>query len=281
MQPSFKLNHRFTRVPDSRNFIYDCLTNKVVPNQPTVPIANSLHLVKDVSTPTTLVVPGCGVLNQGNLGSCAANALAVAISIASQGTINDSCRLYTYFVTECLEGANPLQDNGSTTPALAQSLKTHLCCSEKYFSYSPQNYLKIPPLVCFQNTYPLKSVVYSYIAQDANLWSNIQNAVLNNIHNTSGHITGMTVGFQVYSSFMSSSVASSGIIPMPNTSKEKLLGGHCVAIIGYTVLSGTNYVVFQNSWGTTWGNKGCGYLPVTYLQNNGLCEQPLVISLGR
>jgi hypothetical protein len=177
MLSNFKLNHKFGDSKDPRNYIYDCIHNNKVNGQNTGTIVNSLHLAPSTSS-NIKVTPLCGVLNQGNLGACAPNALSVAISIASNGSINDSCRLYTYFITESLEGANPLQDNGSTTQAIAQSLSNYKCCSEKYFPYISSNYLKIPPITCFQNTYPLKTVIYSYINQDSNLWSNIQNAVL-------------------------------------------------------------------------------------------------------
>ena len=274
----YKLNHHFEHNKDPRNYIYDSIENKKAPNQVTKNIINSSHLV--ASNPTIQVKPLCGVFNQGDLGSCAPTALAVAISVASNGTINDACRLYTYFITQSLQGTNPLKDNGSSTQAIIQSLKSYSCCPEKYFPYLSSNYLKIPPLPCFQNTYSLKKVIYSYIAQDANMWANIQNSILNVIHQVKGGFTGLTLGFRVYSSFMTAQVAKNGIVPMPNPSKERSLGGHCVALVGYVTLPTGNYVVFQNSWGTGWGNGGFGYFPIQYLQNPSLSEKPLVFSLG-
>ena len=274
----FKLNHNFHHNIDPRNYIYDSIENQKAPNQVTKNIVNSLHLV--ASTPVIQVTPKTGVFNQGNLGSCAPTALAVAISVATNGKINDSCRLYTYFITASLQGTNPLQDNGSTTKEIIQCLKNYSCCPEPYFPYVPSNFLKIPPLSCFQNTYPLKKVIYSYIAQDRNMWANIQNSILNVIHQVKGGFTGMIVGFRVYSSFMSSQATTTGIIPIPKPSKEQSLGGHCVALVGYVTLATGNYVVFQNSWGTGWGNGGFGYFPIAYLQNPSLSEKPLVFSLG-
>lgn len=278
MTSSFKLNHNFQHNNDPRNYVYDCLENKKAQNQPSGTIKNSLHITK--ISPSIQLIALSGTLNQGNLGSCAQNALAVAISIASTGKINDLCRLYNYFITQSLDNSNPLQDNGSTTQSLIQSLKKYRCCSEKYFPYLPLNYLKIPPITCFQNTYPLKQVVYSYISQDVNMWTNIQNSILNTNNKVSGNISGMTLGIRVYSSFMNSQVATTGIVPMPNVNTEKLLGGHCLAIVGYTTINTINYVIFQNSWGTGWGNKGCGYIPIDYLRNPSLSEKPLLINIG-
>lgn len=278
MDNSFKLNHNFQHNTDPRNYIYDCVENKKAQNQPSGTLKNSLHITK--ITPSIQLIPLSGTLNQGNLGSCAQNALAIAISIASNGKINDLCRLYNYFITQSLDNSNPLKDNGSTTQSLIQSLKKYSCCSEKYFPYLPLNYFKIPPITCFQNIYPLKQVVYSYISQDVNMWANIQNSILNTKNKVSRNITGMTLGIQVYSSFMNSQVATTGIVPMPNLKTDELLGGHCVAIVGYTTINTINYVIFQNSWGTRWGNKGCGYIPIDYLRNPSLSEKPLLINVG-
>ena len=57
-------------------------------------------------------------------------------------------------------------------------------------------------------------------------------------------------GLNVYESFESDVVANTGIVPMPNISCEKSLGGHAVLIVGYT---GTGYFIVRNSWGVNWG----------------------------
>jgi len=278
MQTTYLLTHKFNNTPNSTNYIYDCIKNTQALNQYTPPINNILHLAK--ITPTIQVTVNQGILNQGSLGSCGPNALAVAVSVASKSKINDLCRLYTYFNTEALEGANPLQDYGVITQVLVQSLQKYKCCPEKYFPYVSTNYLKPPPLTCYQNTYAISNVVYTYISQNSSMFVNIQNAILNTIHQIPGQITGIIVGIQVYNSFLTSAVASNGIVPMPNTKTEPLAGGHCVALIGYVTIGNSYYVVFQNSWGASWGNNGCGYLPIAYLQNPALSEKPTVISFN-
>ena len=265
--------HKFDNNKDPRNFVYDAINNNKTVNQPEMNIPK--NKLNKASLPTTVLnTPACGVLNQGNLGSCGPNSLAIASSICSAGKLNDLCRLYTYFNTQCLDNDNPLEDNGVTTQNLVKSLQKYSCCPEKYLPYVTQNYLTLPPLNCYQNTYTLSNVTYSYIQQNSSMLQNLQNNLLNT--NNKSQITGVVVGINVYSSFPMNS--KNGIIPIPNANKEQLLGGHCVAIVGYTVINNTNYIIFQNSWGTSWGNKGLGYLPIAYLQNPNLSECPTVIS---
>ena len=74
------------------------------------------------------------------------------------------------------------------------------------------------------------------------------------------------IGIPVYESFMD---ASGGVIPMPG-SNEALLGGHELAVCGWTVKNGTKCFVFKNSWYNIpgiqpWGDNGFGYLPEAYM----------------
>lgn len=54
-------------------------------------------------------------------------------------------------------------------------------------------------------------------------------------------------GFKVYESFMN--VKHDGIVPMPDINKEKLLGGHCVACVGFKKINAKDYFIIRNSWG--------------------------------
>ena len=65
-------------------------------------------------------------------------------------------------------------------------------------------------------------------------------------------------GITVYESMMSDAVAQTGIVPMPTT-QEKVLGGHAILAVGFD--DKTQRFKFRNSWGTTWGDDGYGYLP--------------------
>ena len=75
----------------------------------------------------------------------------------------------------------------------------------------------------------------------------------------------VTIGFDVYSSFDSPTVARTGIMPYPNIRKEKLLGGHAVLIVGYNKNNDT--FIVRNSWGKYWGDNGYFYMPFQVIKN--------------
>lgn len=56
-----------------------------------------------------------------------------------------------------------------------------------------------------------------------------------------------------------------GRIPMP-ASARRLAGLHAILAVGYT----EDEVIFRNSWGEGWGDRGYGYLPTEYLDQYGV-----------
>ena len=65
------------------------------------------------------------------------------------------------------------------------------------------------------------------------------------------------LGIPVYESFESQSTATTGIVPVPDVSTEKLLGGHAVFVVGYDETDENNpFLLVTNSWGADWGIKG-------------------------
>ncbi|KAF2272968.1 cysteine proteinase [Westerdykella ornata] len=71
------------------------------------------------------------------------------------------------------------------------------------------------------------------------------------------------IGFVCYSDFtQDSAVYRSGQVPMPTASSYRT-GGHSVAIVAYH--DGTRQFKFKNSWTTSFGERGYGFLPYDYV----------------
>jgi hypothetical protein len=70
----------------------------------------------------------------------------------------------------------------------------------------------------------------------------------------------ITIGFTVYESFESPNAA--GVVPLPNTSSEALLGGHGVLICGYD--DANAWWIVRNQWGEDWGAGGYCFMPYGY-----------------
>ena len=48
---------------------------------------------------------------------------------------------------------------------------------------------------------------------------------------------------------------------------------HAVAMVGWGTLSGTDYWIIRNSWGTKWGDNG--YIKIAAIEGDGICGSQL------
>jgi C1A family cysteine protease len=83
-------------------------------------------------------------------------------------------------------------------------------------------------------------------------------------------------GFSVYESFESAAVARTGKAPLPKRT-EHLIGGHAVMAVGYD--DAQKRFLVRNSWGAGWGLKGYFTLPYDYLLNKDLATDFWTIRL--
>jgi C1A family cysteine protease len=77
----------------------------------------------------------------------------------------------------------------------------------------------------------------------------------------------VVLGILLYDSAMSSKVSKTGVLPMPAAGTSPV-GGHAVVVVGYD--DKKRLFKFANSWGTSWGDHGYGYLPYDYLKESAL-----------
>jgi len=195
------------------------------------------------------------VYDQGNLGSCTANALCGLVSYSQNGLLGS--RLFLYYNERMVENSIPY-DAGATLYDGIKCLQNYGICQETQWPYIISKYAVKPPPNCYKNALKHNALQVKNIPNDINSMK----ACLD-----SGFP--FVFGFLVYSSFESSFVAKTGIVPMPNTKTEQLQGGHAVVCCGY---DDTKQVwIVRNSWGTSWGDNGYCYFPYNYLTSN-LCS---------
>jgi C1A family cysteine protease len=78
-------------------------------------------------------------------------------------------------------------------------------------------------------------------------------------------------GFTVYESFESEEAERTGIIPLPDTSRERQLGGHEVLLVGY-LKDYPEHGLVRNSWGTEWGMDGYCLMPWKIIAGPGYAD---------
>lgn len=98
----------------------------------------------------------------------------------------------------------------------------------------------------------------------------------------------VSLGFVVYSSFESTEVAITGMVPMPVLKSWRKLrlfgldtvsGGHAVWACGYDQVR--KLLICCNSWGTHWGDAGFFYLPFDYVADGNLSGPYYSVQLVR
>jgi C1A family cysteine protease len=201
------------------------------------------------------------VLDQGNLGSCTANALANAYLFEKMKQKDKllflPSRLFVYYNERALEGTVK-SDSGAELRDGIKTLNTQGACPETEWPYVISKFKTKPSSKCYTDA--LKGEIKQYLSVTQDL-----------ISLKSSLVSGYPVvfGFTVYSSFESISTTNTGIVQMPGK-KESVLGGHAVYTIGYD--DSKSWFIVQNSWGSSWGDKGFFYLPYAYLTNKNLAS---------
>jgi C1A family cysteine protease len=206
------------------------------------------------------------IVDQGELGSCTANAIAGALMFdqLKQGQKNAAplSRLFIYFNERAMEGTIG-EDAGAEIRDGIKSVNHLGACFEKTWPYKIGKFKTKPTAKAFAEAKQHQSVLYQRLPQ--NLSSLLQCLA-------SGFP--FVFGFTVYDAFESGEVAKTGILYLPAQS-EKNQGGHAVMAVGYD--QADSRFIVRNSWNTDWGQAGYFTMPFDYLINSDLASDFWVI----
>ncbi|SEP25402.1 C1 family peptidase [Propionispora vibrioides] len=193
------------------------------------------------------------VVDQGELGSCTANAIASGLreywELKSTQSLITLSRLFLYYKERELEG-QVNEDSGAEIRDGMKVLSQIGVCPETDWPYDIATFKNAPTDKQTTDAAIYKVNEYHRII----LFSQIKAALAEELP--------VVIGIKVYDSFESDEVAQTGLVPMPNPGKEQYLGGHAVLIVGYD--DSSKVFIVRNSWGTSWGDKGYCYLPYQY-----------------
>ena len=200
------------------------------------------------------------IYDQGELGSCTANAIGAAVQfdLMKQGLIGFvPSRLQIYYCERVIEHS-VAQDAGAEIRDGIKVVAKTGAAHEDLWPYDVAKFAKKPPKPVYVSA--AKTRVSSYERLTPTL--NLMKACL-----AAGFP--FVFGFSVYESFESDRVAKTGKMPVPKPS-EQLLGGHAVMACGYS--DAKKAMLVRNSWGPDWGLKGCFWMPFAVIANTNMCD---------
>jgi C1A family cysteine protease len=207
------------------------------------------------------------VYDQGDLGSCTANAIGAAIEF-DQGkqklVPSTPSRLFIYYNERALEGSIDT-DSGAQIRDGIKTVASDGACPETMWPYVEASFADSPPTACYQYGKLHLAVQYARVPQDA---AHLKACL------AAGYP--FVFGFTVYESFESDAVAKSGVVPMPGDSETEI-GGHAVMAVGYNDTS--QRFLVRNSWGPAWGMAGYFTIPYAYLTDTNLADDFWTIRL--
>ncbi len=222
------------------------------------------------------------IMNQGNLGSCTANAVCGMVQFFQNhafGKYVPLSRLYLYKATRYLEGT-ATGDTGATLRDTMQALVLHGVPPETYWNYNINKFDEDPTWLDRPNsTWFIAGMADNYagtkyIRLDPE--NTTPDTLLSNIKLCINSYMPVVFGTLVWESIFY--VNTQGDIPMPPDKDSRPTGAHALTIVGYDDNRGClgtdrkGALLLRNSWGKEWGDKGYGWLPYDYLYRNYACD---------
>jgi len=212
--------------------------------------------------------PGCPpVYDQGQLGSCTANAIGAAFEygLIRQGAPDFMpSRLFIYYNERVIEHSVS-NDSGAMIRDGMKTVNKEGVCPEKDWPYIISKFAAKPDASCYTNAQNHQVLSYHRVPR-----------VLDQIKGCLADGFPMVFGFTVFESFESAEVAGTGIMEMPGPC-EQVIGGHAVLAVGYDDKS--RRFIVRNSWSGQWGISGYFTMPYDYLLNENLSDDFWTIRL--
>lgn len=198
------------------------------------------------------------VEDQGELGSCTANAIAGAYEYLQFRTTNhrgDVSRLFIYYLEREVDDCTD-EDTGASLRDGMKVLRKHGVCSENSWPYDIEAFRNRPDEQAFAEAQAHTIDEYRRVPVDAHAMK---------VCLAEGYP--FVFGMKIFKSFEAH--GHHGKIRLPR-SGEECLGSHAMLAVGYA--EDDEVFIVRNSWGADWGDGGYCYVPFDYLGDEELTD---------
>jgi len=208
------------------------------------------------------------VYDQGELGSCTANALGGAYQFEQIKQKQEDfvpSRLFIYYNERVIEGTVN-EDAGAMIRDGIKTMVTDGVCPETMWPYKTWKFKKQPDPACY--TEALNNQVLEYRRITPHTLYEVKQALYEG--------SPISFGFMIFESMMSDQVTRTGVVPLPGPN-EQPMGGHAVLAVGYD--DSKNALLVRNSWGKNWGLDGYFWLPYEFVTQPNMSADYWVIKM--
>jgi len=252
MNPRFKGLGFRRDLPDIRDLTFD--SSGIIRKVRTLPKTVDLRGHRDMPP----------VYDQGSIGSCVAQSVGAICDFEhGQDKPYTPSTLFLYYVTRSLEGTVDV-DCGATIRSGIKAANEFGVAKNRSWPYLEEKFRDTPPKPVFVEAQEYQALEYKRLRHSTDAFK--QCLAGENL---------IAFGIAVYDGLYSIT-PQNPVLPMPNT-KQQLLGGHAVVMVGYDDLR--QHFIVRNSWGKEWGEKGYFYIPYKFMADAQLAMDFWSISL--
>jgi C1A family cysteine protease len=199
------------------------------------------------------------IYDQLHLNSCSANALAAALRYdelkAGHRSHDLPSRLFIYYNERVVAGVT----DENTPVSLRDGYRTIAklgVCSERMWPYDVRRFRRKPPLACYRAARRHVAIEYYRLRR-----------AISHLRTCLAQRYPFVFALAVHASMLTRAVGRTGVLSVPNH-RDAFVGGHAVVAVGYQMA--TRRIIFRNSWGRSWGDRGYGYMPFAFIASAAL-----------
>jgi C1A family cysteine protease len=241
-------------------------------------LVSDLNKVDDPAVPNSEVLPTsvdnkkwCSAIQeQLSLGSCTAQASVSMMEYMQKKTNNgkyqDGSRLFVYWQTRKYMGEQYVPvDSGAYNRLTMKTIAKYGIPEEVNWKYNIADFAKKPPQEVYDDAESNLALKYFRLDSDYTYGETYTNRIKTFLYN--GYAA--FIGFPAYD-VIYKVTRTQPVMQFPTTN-NKLLGGHAVMLCGYNdeinYNMGKGCFLAQNSWGTSYGDRGFFWIPYKYFND--------------